>query len=169
MKKNVFYCLFAALFAVTMVACGDDDEPNASSAAEQVAGTYATNLDITLNGTIPVATDLEKNVAIEAVGDNAIKMTLSDFGIEFGGAEIKLGNLSVENCALRETSEGVYSFTGSEVLEDLDVFADGNPVDCTVTIENGTIDADKLEMNLGVTLEGMNGMTVQVNCNGTKQ
>lgn len=174
MKKNVFYYLCAAFCAVTMFAsCSDDDgeggDPGAGSAAEQVAGTYKAALDITLNPGGQVADGLIKQVVIakSASSDNAVDMTLKDFRLNMGTAEISLGNLSIENCALAATSvEGEYSFTAS-VVKSLDVFATGEPINCTITIEGGTVGNDRLAMNLGVALEGM-PMTVDVACEGTK-
>ena len=174
MKKNVFYYLCAALFSMTMFAsCSDDDgeggDPGAGSAAEQVAGTYKAALDIMLNPGGQVADGLIKQVVIakSASSDNAVDMTLKDFRLNMGTAEISLGNLSIENCALAATSvEGEYSFTAS-VVKSLDVFATGEPINCTITIEGGTVGNDRLAMNLGVALEGM-PMTVDVACEGTK-
>lgn len=174
MKKNVFYYLCAALFSMTMFAsCSDDDgeggDPGAGSAAEQVAGTYKAALDIMLNPGGQVADGLIKQVVIakSASSDNAVDMTLKDFRLNMGTAEISLGNLSIENCALAATSvEGEYSFTAS-VVKSLDVFATGTPINCTITIEGGTVGNDRLAMNLGVALEGM-PMTVDVACEGTK-
>lgn len=174
MKKNVFYYLCAAFCAVTMFAsCSDDEgeggDPGAGSAAEKVAGTYKATLDITLNPGGQVADGLIKQVVIakSASSDNAVDMTLKDFRLNMGTAEISLGNLSIENCALAATSvEGEYSFTAS-VVKSLDVFATGEPINCTITIEGGTVGNDRLAMNLGVALEGM-PMTVEVVCEGTK-
>ena len=174
MKKNVFYYLCAAFCAVTMFAsCSDDEgeggDPGAGSAAEKVAGTYKAALDITLNPGGQVADGLIKQVVIakSASSDNAVDMTLKDFRLNMGTAEISLGNLSIENCALAATSvEGEYSFTAS-VVKSLDVFATGEPINCTITIEGGTVGNDRLAMNLGVALEGM-PMTVEVVCEGTK-
>lgn len=174
MKKNVFYYLCAAFCAVTMFAsCSDDDgeggNPGAGSAAEQVAGTYKAALDITLNPGGQVADGLIKQVVIakSASSDNAINMTLKDFRLNMGLAEISLGDLGIENCALTATSvEGEYSFMGS-VEKSLDVFATGTPINCTITIEGGTVGNDRLTMNLGVALEGME-LTVDVACEGTK-
>lgn len=174
MKKNVFYYLCAAFCAVTMFAsCSDDDgeggDPGAGSAAEQVAGTYKAALDIMLNPGGQVADGLIKQVVIakSASSDNAINMTLKDFRLNMGLAEISLGDLGIENCALTATSvEGEYSFMGS-VEKSLDVFATGTPINCTITIEGGTVGNDRLAMNLGVALEGME-LTVDVACEGTK-
>lgn len=174
MKKNVFYYLCAAFCAVTMFAsCSDDEgeggDPGAGSAAEKVAGTYKAALDITLNPGGQVADGLIKQVVIakSASSDNAINMTLNDFSLNLNGTEISLGNLDIENCALAATNvEGEYSFTGT-VEKSLDVFATGTPINCTITIESGTVGNDRLAMNLGVALEGM-PMTVEVVCEGTK-
>lgn len=159
MKKNLFYYLFAVLCTVALfTACSDDDDnANVLPVEQDMAGTYAGELEIAVNNTT-VAPGIPQKVYISksSAGDNQLKLELKDF--TFG--QMNLGNIKVDPCAVTDQN-GTYAFTGKQTLSLAAPLGS-----CPVTV-SGTIKGNSISINIGVEVAALK-QTVNAKFDGTK-
>lgn len=148
-------CLSLALLmgGTTFTSCSSDDETVVYPVDKDLAGNYLGDLKINVAGqetTVPA-----NKVTIEKGSkNNTITLGLKDFN--FMGMSI--GDITLSDLQLTETSDGSYKFDGTPTTK---VGPLGNlPIETTGTIENGKISAD-------LTISAL-GQTVKVNFSGSK-
>ena len=163
MKKNVFYCLFAALFAVTVVACSDDDEPNAFPIDEEIAGVYDGTLSIAVEGQ-PISGDgVAQSVTVTKAGDAAVSLSIKNFVF----LTINVGDINLNNCPLTSAGEKSYSFTAQPLTNQT---SEDGILTYNATLTKGTFADGELTLDLEIAanLSGAN-QNVEVTYTGTRR
>ncbi len=159
MKKNVFYCLFAASCAVTALSsCSEDYEPtpNLIQAIEKdVAGDYKGTLSVEVDGISFEPTN--QNIVIERSGMNRVDLTISNFSF----ANMPLGDVTLADCILEKKGD-TYTFQRTEEL----TLAD--PVGTCPVSSAATIAKEKVEVTLDITVPALNNQKVNVVYEGTR-
>lgn len=113
MKKNLFYCLFAVLCAVSVfTSCSSNDEPGTTVPVNaDVTGNYKGKLDVTVTqggADIPGGSAENQMVTVSKVGESAVNLSITNFS--FMGFEF--GNINLNDCQLTASGSN-YTFTGS--------------------------------------------------------
>lgn len=159
MKKNLFYCLFAASCAVTALSsCSEDYEPtpNLIQAIEKdVAGDYKGTLSVEVDGISFEPTS--QNIVIERSGMNRVDLTISNFSF----ANMPLGDVTLADCILEKKGD-TYTFQRTEEL----TLAD--PVGTCPVSSAATIAKEKVEVTLDITVPALNNQKVNVVYEGTR-
>ena len=159
MKKNLFYCLFAASCAVTALSsCSEDYEPtpNLIQAIERdVAGDYKGTLSVEVDGISFEPTN--QNIVIERSGMNRVDLTISNFSF----ANMPLGDVTLADCILEKKGD-TYTFQRTEEL----TLAD--PVGTCPVSSAATIAKEKVEVTLDITVPALNNQKVNVVYEGTR-
>ena len=159
MKKNLFYCLFAASCAVTALSsCSEDYEPtpNLIQAIERdVAGDYKGTLSVEVDGISFEPTS--QNIVIERSGMNRVDLTISNFSF----ANMPLGDVTLADCILEKKGD-TYTFQRTEEL----TLAD--PVGTCPVSSAATIAKEKVEVTLDITVPALNNQKVNVVYEGTR-
>lgn len=138
--------------------CGDDDDVKYPVDSE-LAGAYKGKMDVYYVGvSTPIASDMVQKVYISKASDTAIKLELKNFVINVAGTDITIGDIAVDNCALKQDGEA-FQFSGSQTLE---LVVGSCNTSVSGTIGNGTID-----MVINVDVAG-GGMKVKVNYRGSR-
>lgn len=150
MKKNLLY-LFMLVCSVGFFASCSDDDPETIQNGE-IDGVYMGELDVNVAGDIEV-NDIKQKVYITKTGENQIKMELKEFKFQ----SINLGTIAVENMSVKKNGNSC-AFAGNQNITLL-------VGECAVTV-NGTIEGNKLAMNIAVVAGGT--LNVKVNFAGTK-
>ena len=155
MKKNVFYYLFAALFAVTTFASCSDDEDGATPLPidEEIAGNYGGKLDISILGQPVSGEGVPQNVTVTKAGDAAISLSIVDFS--FMGIEV--GDINLDNCPLLTTGDKSYSFSH----DSFSLTSEDGTLTCTVAVNSGIIVNGTMTLDLSITAE-LGGMKQDV-------
>lgn len=158
MKKSLLY-LFMLVCSVSLFSsCGDDDDVKYPVDSE-LAGAYKGKMDVYYVGvSTPIASDMVQKVYISKASDTAIKLELKNFVINVAGTDITIGDIAVDNCALKQDGEA-FQFSGSQTLE---LVVGSCNTSVSGTIGNGTID-----MVINVDVAG-GGMKVKVNYRGSR-
>lgn len=158
MKKSLLY-LFMFVCSVSLFSsCGDDDDVKYPVDSE-LAGAYKGKMDVYYVGvSTPIASDMVQKVYISKASDTAIKLELKNFVINVAGTDITIGDIAVDNCALKQDGEA-FQFSGSQTLE---LVVGSCNTSVSGTIGNGTID-----MVINVDVAG-GGMKVKVNYRGSR-
>lgn len=99
MKKNLFYCLFAVLCAVSVfTSCSSNDEPGTTVPVNaDVTGNYKGKLDVTVTQggvDIPGGSAENQMVTVSKAGESAVNLSITNFS--FMGFEF--GNINLNNC-----------------------------------------------------------------------
>lgn len=125
MKKRLLY-LFMLISSVSLfMSCSDDDDVKYPVDSE-LAGAYKGTMDVYYVGvSTPIVSDMVQKVYISKASDTAVKLELRNFTITVAGAELLIGDITVDNCALAK----------SGVAQD---FSGGKSVVYTVVAEDGT-------------------------------
>lgn len=159
MKKNLFYCLFAASCVVTALSsCSEDYEPtpNLIQAIEKdVAGDYKGTLSVEVDGISFEPTS--QNIVIERSGMNRVDLTISNFSF----ANMPLGDVTLADCILEKKGD-TYTFQRTEEL----TLAD--PVGTCPVSSAATIAKEKVEVTLDITVPALNNQKVNVVYEGTR-
>lgn len=111
MKKNLLYLLMLLCSVSMFTSCGDDDENDDNKA--NVAGTYAGNLGVTINGQGPISSS--QNIELTSPAEGKINFLLKNFILQAGssgeaGETIPVGNIKITDIDL-VGSNGNYTFT----------------------------------------------------------
>lgn len=150
MKKSLLY-LFMLICSVSLFTACSDDDPETIRDGE-IDGVYWGKLDVDAAGVIEV-NDITQKVYISKTGENQIKMELRNFSFQ----TLNLGTIAVEQISVQKNGNS-YTFAGSQNITLL-------VGECAVTV-NGTIEGDKLAMNIAVVAGGT--LNVKVDFAGTK-
>ena len=158
MKKSLLY-LFMLVCSMSMfTSCSDDDDDVKYPVDSELAGAYKGKMDVYYVGvSTPIASDMVQKVYISKASDTAIKLELKNFVINVAGTDITIGDIAVDNCALKQDGEA-FQFSGSQTLE---LVVGSCNTSVSGTIGNGTID-----MVINVDVAG--GMKVKVNYKGNR-
>ena len=157
MKKNLFYLLLLTCSISLFTACSSDDDDDVKLPIEtDIAGTYKGDLSVVVDNAQMPSVPQRITITKSAKGNNQIALSIKDFKF----ASFNVGDIEVDPCQVKAISGG-YSFEGQQTL----VFA--APLgSCPVTI-NGTVKGDKVDIQIGVLVAGMN-QNVKANFAGTK-
>ena len=115
MKKRLLY-LFMLICSISLfVSCSDDDDVKYPVDSE-LAGAYKGTMDVYYVGvSTPIASDMVQKVYISKASDTAVKLELRNFTITVAGAELLIGDITVDNCALTKSGDA-YKFSGNQTL-----------------------------------------------------
>ncbi len=157
MKKRLLY-LFMLISSVSLfMSCSDDDDVKYPVDSE-LAGAYKGTMDVYYVGvSTPIVSDMVQKVYISKASDTAVKLELRNFTITVAGAELLIGDITVDNCALAKSGDA-YKFSGNQTLS----LVVGS---CNTSVL-GTVGKNAVDMVIDVDVEG--GMKVKVNYKGTK-
>lgn len=157
MKKRLLY-LFMLISSVSLfMSCSDDDDVKYPVDSE-LAGAYKGTMDVYYVGvSTPIVSDMVQKVYISKASDTAVKLELRNFTITVAGAELLIGDITVDNCALAKSGDA-YKFSGNQTLSLV--------VGSCKTSVSGTVGKNAVDMVIDVDVEG--GMKVKVNYKGTK-
>lgn len=99
MKKRLLY-LFMLISSVSLfMSCSDDDDVKYPVDSE-LAGAYKGTMDVYYVGvSTPIVSDMVQKVYISKASDTAVKLELRNFTITVAGAELLIGDITVDNCA----------------------------------------------------------------------
>lgn len=160
MRKNLF-CLLALICSMSLfTACGSDDNEIKYPVEKEIAGAYKGKMDVYIVGVPePVADDLVQKVYITKASDSAIKLELKNFSIRVGGADMLIGDISVDKCELRQKGD-IYSFTGSQSLN----LVVGK---CNASV-SGTVGKGSVDMVIDVDVVGGQPLKVKVDYEGER-
>lgn len=153
MKKSLMF--IAAMVCAVCVFTGCSDDKDDPITIDNVVGTYAGKMTITMAGT-EIAKDLPQNIIITKVGENDVKLEIKDFSL---GESLNLGTITIAQCPLTRAGEG-FTFTGAETLT-LDMVGA-----CDVRL-SGNTNGKTLGADIDVAVTAM-AMQVKVNFNGAK-
>lgn len=110
MKKNLLYLLMLLCSVSMFTSCGDDDENDDNKA--NVAGTYAGNLGVTLNGGDPISSS--QSIELTSPAEGKINFILKNFILQAdatgGAGTLPVGNIKITDIDLAG-SNGNYTFT----------------------------------------------------------
>ena len=139
------------------MSCSDDDDVKYPVDSE-LAGAYKGTMDVYYVGvSTPIVSDMVQKVYISKASDTAVKLELRNFTITVAGAELLIGDITVDNCALAKSGDA-YKFSGNQTLS----LVVGS---CNTSVL-GTVGKNAVDMVIDVDVEG--GMKVKVNYKGTK-
>lgn len=157
MEKRLLY-LFMLISSVSLfMSCSDDDDVKYPVDSE-LAGAYKGTMDVYYVGvSTPIVSDMVQKVYISKASDTAVKLELRNFTITVAGAELLIGDITVDNCALTKSGDA-YKFSGNQTLS----LVVGS---CNTSV-SGTVGKNAVDMVIDVDVEG--GMKVKVNYKGTK-
>lgn len=142
--------MFMLICSVSLFTACSDDDPETIRDGE-IDGVYWGKLDVDAAGVIEV-NDITQKVYISKTGENQIKMELRNFSFQ----TLNLGTIAVEQISVQKNGNS-YTFAGSQNITLL-------VGECAVTV-NGTIEGDKLAMNIAVVAGGT--LNVKVDFAGT--
>lgn len=158
MKKSLLYLFMLVCSVSLFTSCSDDDDDVTYPVDSELAGAYKGTMDVYYVGvSTPIASDMVQKVYISKASDTAVKLELRNFTITVAGAELLIGDITVDNCALTKSGDA-YQFSGNQTLS----LIVGS---CNTTV-SGTVGKNAVEMVIDVDVEA--GMKVKVNYKGTK-
>lgn len=114
MKKNLLYLLMLLCSVSMFTSCSDDDDNTGDDTKENVAGTYAGNLAVTINESEPITTS--QSIVLVNPAKGKINFSLKNFVLQAGasgeaGQTIPVGNINITDIDLVESNNGTYTFT----------------------------------------------------------
>lgn len=173
MKKNLLYLWAFICSACLFVACSDDngdgknDTPEGPT-APAVVGTFRGNMDIVMtpdgsDNESVIAEGLTKNITISQVSDTEVKMELKDFELFLNGTVLKLGDITVDKCAVVKSGASS-TFTGQQ---NLTFQGAASALGSCATSVQGEVKGNDIDMNIFVKVPTLS-QTVKVSFEGVK-
>lgn len=147
-------CLSLALLmgGTTFTSCSNDDEPSVTYPVDKdLAGNYLGKLEVTM-GSQTSTYSASKVTISKGSKDNTITLGLKDFSY----MGMTIGDITLSDIPLTETSDGSYTFKGEPTTKI------GSLGEMTI-VTSGTIGNGKLSVNLDISSAG-----VKVNFSGNK-
>ncbi|WP_163306225.1 calycin-like domain-containing protein [Dysgonomonas sp. 521] len=159
-KKLIYLLMLVFTLGLSFTACSDDDDDE--SVAQQIAGTYSGELNITGLTSEPIS----NNIVLSKVNDNTVKMSVASLDIPNIGT---VTGIDVKSVSITK-SGNTYTLTSKNEDIEVDVALLGGKKTAKVKVDGTVSSNGAMSLSIVVTeIQDLTGMTLPITFAGTKK